>query len=473
MEQKINIRLSFIALLAVITVTAASVLVFYNLFRKQVTNDLKMNARLLVETDVFQRAYDSLGEDPEKLSNSSLSKLKTGDMRLTWIAEDGTVLFDNDAAASGLTNHLDRPEIQEALSTGEGESIRGSETLGMDTYYYALRLENGTVLRVSTQAHAIAGVFFTSLPIVAVIALLILGVCIMISRALSRQIMEPIEKMAEELDKTTSEPPYKELEPFLNKIRSQHVNLLEAVKTRQDFTANVSHELKTPLTAISGYAELIENGLADPESEQHIAKQIRSNADRLLQLINDTIQLSRLDNGDMNRSNEEFDLYETASECCRNLAVSAKQSNILLTCDGRPVTIRGDEELVKEMIENLVQNGLRYNNAGGYVRVSVRREDGSAVLSVRDNGLGIAKEKQSHVFERFYRVDKSRSRRSGGTGLGLAIVKHIAEIHNADIELDSAPGIGTEISVYFPEKIRDSGDVRVRTTSKSEKVSEE
>ena len=295
----------------------------------------------------------------------------------------------------------------------------------------------------------------------------------MISRALSRQIMEPIEKMAEELDKTTSEPPYKELEPFVNKIRSQHVNLIEAVKTRQDFTANVSHELKTPLTAISGYAELIENGLADPESEQHIAKQIRSNADRLLQLINDTIQLSRLDNGDMNRSNEEFDLYETALECCRNLAVSAKQSNILLTCDGRPVTIRGDEELVKEMIENLVQNGLRYNNAGGYVRVSVRREDGSAVLSVRDNGLGIAKEKQSHVFERFYRVDKSRSRRSGGTGLGLAIVKHIAEIHNADIELDSAPGIGTEISVYFPEKIRDSGDVRVSTTSKSEKVSEE
>jgi two-component system phosphate regulon sensor histidine kinase PhoR len=450
-EQKINIRLSFIALLAVVFVTAANLLVFYNLFRTQITNDLKMNARMLMETEVFQREYDSLGNDPEKLSSSTLNKLETGDVRLTWIAEDGTVLFDNDAGASGLANHLDRPEIQEAMTNGEGESIRSSQTLGMDTYYYALRLENGTVLRVSTQAHAIAGVFFRSLPIVAVVALLIFGICIVLGHALSRQIIQPIEKMAEEINKPTSEPPYKELEPFAAKIRTQHENLLEAVKTRQDFTANVSHELKTPLTAISGYAELIENGLADPESEKHIAQQIRANSDRLLQLINDTIQLSRLDHGETGNNNEEIDLYKAASECCRNLKVSAERNNILLTCDGRSAAIRGDEEQIKELIENLVQNGIRYNNAGGYVRVSVRHEDGHAVLSVRDNGIGIAKEKQSRVFERFYRVDKSRSRDSGGTGLGLALVKHIAEIHNADIEMESTPGVGTVISVHFPE----------------------
>jgi two-component system phosphate regulon sensor histidine kinase PhoR len=450
-EQKINIRLSFIALLAVVFVTAANLLVFYNLFRTQITNDLKMNARMLMETEVFQREYDSLGNDPEKISSSTLNKLETGDVRLTWIAEDGTVLFDNDAGASGLANHLDRPEIQEAMTNGEGESIRSSQTLGMDTYYYALRLENGTVLRVSTQAHAIAGVFFRSLPIVAVVALLIFGICIVLGHALSRQIIQPIEKMAEEIDKPTSEPPYKELEPFAAKIRTQHENLLEAVKTRQDFTANVSHELKTPLTAISGYAELIENGLADPESEKHIAQQIRVNSDRLLQLINDTIQLSRLDHGETGNNNEEIDLYKAASECCRNLKVSAERNNILLTCDGRSAAIRGDEEQIKELIENLVQNGIRYNNAGGYVRVSVRHEDGHAVLSVRDNGIGIAKEKQSRVFERFYRVDKSRSRDSGGTGLGLALVKHIAEIHNADIEMESTPGVGTVISVHFPE----------------------
>ena len=451
MEQKINIRLSFIALLAVVFVTAANLLVFYNLFRTQITNDLKMNARMLMETEVFQREYDSLGNDPEMLSSSTLNKLETGDVRLTWIAEDGTVLFDNDAGASGLANHLDRPEIQEAMTNGEGESIRSSQTVGMDTYYYALRLENGTVLRVSTQAHAIAGVFFRSLPIVAVVALLIFGICIVLGHALSRQIIQPIEKMAEEIDKPTSEPPYKELEPFAAKIRTQHENLLEAVKTRQDFTANVSHELKTPLTAISGYAELIENGLADPESEKHIAQQIRENSDRLLQLINDTIQLSRLDHGETGNNNEEIDLYKAASECCRNLKVSAERNNILLTCDGRSAAIRGDEEQIKELIENLVQNGIRYNNAGGYVRVSVRHEDGHAVLSVRDNGIGIAKEKQSRVFERFYRVDKSRSRDSGGTGLGLALVKHIAEIHNADIEMESTPGMGTVISVHFPE----------------------
>jgi two-component system phosphate regulon sensor histidine kinase PhoR len=283
------------------------------------------------------------------------------------------------------------------------------------------------------------------------VALLIFGICIVLGHALSRQIIQPIEKMAEEIDKPTSEPPYKELEPFAAKIRTQHENLLEAVKTRQDFTANVSHELKTPLTAISGYAELIENGLADPESEKHIAQQIRANSDRLLQLINDTIQLSRLDHGETGNNNEEIDLYKAASECCRNLKVSAERNNILLTCDGRSAAIRGDEEQIKELIENLVQNGIRYNNAGGYVRVSVRHEDGHAVLSVRDNGIGIAKEKQSRVFERFYRVDKSRSRDSGGTGLGLALVKHIAEIHNADIEMESTPGVGTVISVHFPE----------------------
>ncbi|MBQ6315165.1 MAG: two-component sensor histidine kinase [Mogibacterium sp.] len=452
MEQKINIRLTFIALLAVVAVTAANVFVFYNLFRSQITSDLKMNARLLMETEVFQREYDSLGEDPEKLSSSSLSKLKTGDVRLTWIAENGTVLFDNDAGASGLANHLDRPEIQEALESGEGESIRSSKTLGMDTYYYALRLENGTILRVSTKAHAIAGVFFKALPTVAIVALMIFGICILIGHALARQIIQPIEKMAEEIDKPTSEPPYKELAPFADKIRAQHENLLEAVKSRQDFTANVSHELKTPLTAISGYAELIENGLADPASEKHIAGQIRANSDRLLQLINDTIQLSKLDHGETGSTHEEIDLFEAATECCNNLKVNAEKNNILLTCDGRPSFIRGDEEQIKELIENLVQNAIRYNSAGGYVRVQVRHEDGHAVLIVRDNGIGIAKEKQSRVFERFYRVDKSRSRDSGGTGLGLAIVKHIAEIHNADIEMDSAPGIGTEISVRFPQK---------------------
>lgn len=172
--------------------------------------------------------------------------------------------------------------------------------------------------------------------------------------------------------------------------------------------------------------------------------------------VKTAIQLSRLDHGETDSNKEEIDLFEAASECCRNQKVSAEKNNILLTCDGSTAVIRGDEEQIKELIENLVQNGIRYNNAGGYVRVSVRREDGHAVLTVRDNGIGIAKEKQSRVFERFYRVEKSRSRSSGGTGLGLALVKHIAEIHNADIELDSTPGVGTEISVHFPEISKDS-----------------
>lgn len=284
---------------------------------------------------------------------------------------------------------------------------------------------------------------------VGVIALVILVICMIIGRALSRHIVQPIEKMAEELDKPTSEPPYRELEPFAQKIRMQHENLLEAVKSRQDFAANVSHELKTPLTAISGYAELIENGLADPDSEKHIGEQIRLNADRLLTLINDIIQLSELDHGEMSMDYTEIDLYEMVQECCSNLAVSAEKENVLLTWDGRPLAIKGDRDQIKELIENLVQNSIRYNNAGGYVRVHVRREGRKACLIVRDNGIGIPKEKQGRVFERFYRVDKSRSRDSGGTGLGLAIVKHIAELHSAEINMRSKPGLGTEISVLF------------------------
>ena len=420
MKQKINIRLSLIALIAIITTTVGITSVYYNLFQRQVRNDLKQNAVLLVETELFQNAY-SFGKE----SAENLAHLSSGNLRITWVDEDGTVLFDNDTDIAGLSNHLDRPEIQMAFENGEGESTRRSDTMNMNTFYYALLLDNGTVLRVSTQARTIISVLITG------------------------QLMKPIEEMAEHLDDGSRSPAYRELEPFADKIRNQHENILAAAKSRQDFTANVSHELKTPITAISGYAELIENRLIDSEAEVHVAGAIRHNADRLLSLVTDIIQLSELDHRELPRKFEQIDLLAVAKECVNDFIPMASQKNIKLFCSGISAGINADRILVREMIDNLLQNAIRYNKENGTVKVHVTIENGHPIISVEDTGIGIPADQLDRVFERFYRVDKSRSRETGGTGLGLAIVKHIAELHSAEIAIDSVVNNGTKISIRF------------------------
>ncbi len=444
MKRKINIRLAFIAVLAIIATTLVITSVYYNLFQGQVRSDLKQNAQLLVETEVFQKAYDSGKGDFEDLKNFSFGKL-----RITWIDTDGTVLFDNDTNITGLSNHLDRPEIKMALEYGEGESVRRSDTMKMNTFYYALLLENGTVLRVSTQAQTIVSVLLTALPVMAGIMVVVLIGCVLIGHLLTRQLMKPIEEMAEHLDDGNSVPAYKELEPFADKIRSQHENILAAAKSRQDFTANVTHELKTPITAISGYAELIENKLIDEDEQVHAAAKIRQNANRLLSLVTDIIQLSELDHKELPRKFEQIDLFAVAKECVKENEPLAAQKNVRLTYSGVSAGIKADKSLIREMIDNLVQNALRYNKDNGTATVIVTIENGHPIVTVEDTGIGIPSDQTKRVFERFYRVDKSRSRATGGTGLGLAIVKHIAEIHSADIDLESELGVGTKISVKF------------------------
>ena len=444
MKQKINIRLSLIALLAIVVTAISITFVYYGIFQSQVRADLKQNAELLVETEVFQNAYTS-GKDKAE----SLEGLSSGNLRITWIDEDGTVLFDNDTDITGLSNHNDRPEIRMALKNGEGQSTRHSDTMNMNTFYYALLLDNGTVLRVSTQARTITSVLMSALPIIAIIAALILAGCVWIGHLLTRQLMKPIEDMAENLDDTGQITVYRELEPFANKIRDQHEGILAAAKSRQDFTANISHELKTPITAISGYAELIENRLVDPEAEIHIAKQIRHNADRLLSLISDIIQLSELDHQELPRKFELVDLYALAQECVKEQETIANRRGIAIHHSGVSAGITADRSLIKEMIDNLLQNAIRYNRENGNVSVVVTIEDGHPILTVKDNGIGIPADQQEHVFERFYRVDKSRSRETGGTGLGLAIVKHIAQLHSAEICMNSSVGQGTEVMVRF------------------------
>ena len=441
MKSKINIRLVGIAILAVIATVIGITILYYSLFQKQVRAELSVSAKLLKDTHYFE----SVNIDIDEIDLST----DLSELRVTWIDEDGTVLYDNDASAELLSNHNDRPEIQEAFDKGSGEAIRKSDTMKKNTFYYAVLLDNGTVLRVATNAQSIWSVFMSAAPIIALIILLIIAICIFLSHMLTKQLLLPIEMMAENLEDSDYESPYKELDPLAEMLRSQHADILAAAKARQDFTANVSHELKTPLTAISGYAELLDGGMVGEEQQKHFYQEIRKNADRLLALINDIIRLSDLDRKGHEPSFGVIDLYEVVKECMDELTVNAKQRNVNISLDGESCNVHGSKDMLKELVENLAQNAIRYNNAGGKVWVSVTKRDGRSVLTVKDNGIGIPASEQQRIFERFYRVDKSRSKATGGTGLGLAIVKHIVEIHDAKIELDSAPGVGTTISVLF------------------------
>jgi len=441
MKSKINIRLVGIAILAVIATVIGITIIYYSLFQKQVRADLSVSAKLLKDTHYFE----SVNIDIDEIDLST----DLSELRVTWIDEDGTVLYDNDASAELLSNHNDRPEIQEAFDKGSGEAIRKSDTMNKTTFYYAVLLDNGTVLRVATNAQSLWSVFMSAAPIIALIILLIIAICIFLSHMLTKQLLLPIEMMAENLEDSDYESPYKELDPLAEMLRSQHADILVAAKARQDFTANVSHELKTPLTAISGYAELLDGGMVGEEQQKHFYQEIRKNADRLLALINDIIRLSDLDRKGHELSFGVIDLYEVVKECMDELTVNAKQRNVNISLDGESCNVHGSKDMLKELVENLAQNAIRYNNAGGKVWVSVTKRDGRSVLTVKDNGIGIPASEQERIFERFYRVDKSRSKATGGTGLGLAIVKHIVEIHDAKIELDSAPGVGTAISVMF------------------------
>lgn len=440
MKNKINVRLIGIAILAIIITMVGTTMIYYGLFKSQVRDDLSVSAKLLKETHYFE----SVHVDTDRIDLST----DLDGLRVTWIASDGTVIYDNDTDALGLENHLDRPEVQKAFETGVGESVRKSDTMNKNTFYYAVLLDNGTVLRVATEARSILAVFVSAAPLAALIILCIVVICVVLSHMLTKQLISPIETMAENMEDSIVETPYKELEPFAEMIRKQHTDILSAAKARQDFTANVSHELKTPLTAISGYAELLESGMVSKEQERHFYQEIGKNAHRLLVLINDSIRLSELDRSEKEPVFAEIDLYDAVSECIEGLAVGSRQKDIALEFMGEHCKIRGNKELIRELTENLVQNAVRYNNPGGKVSVSVIRKD-RPVLIVKDNGIGIPASEQERIFERFYRVDKSRSKATGGTGLGLAIVKHIVELHDAKIVLDSAPGVGTTIEIIF------------------------
>ena len=348
-----------------------------------------------------------------------------------------------------MQNHLDRPEIAEAFENGDGHVIRKSATLNKSTYYYAILLKSGRVLRIARETNNVISMFLAAVPVMLVVMAILVCVTIIVTHYLTRNILKPIEQMANSLDDDTHIVAYKEMRPFIDMIQKQHADIVKSSQMRQEFTANVSHELKTPLTSISGYSELIETGMATEADVHHFATEIHKNSNRLLTLINDIIRLSELDVSEDAPLMEKIDLAVIARTATDMLAINAEKNSVTLSYDGSHGYIYANKMMMEELVYNLTDNAIRYNNKNGSVDVTVKTLDDKVILRVKDTGIGIPKEHQERIFERFYRVDKSRSKSTGGTGLGLAIVKHIVARNNAQLDMDSEPGKGTDIKVTF------------------------
>ena len=441
MEEKISYRLFLMGFFGLLFTAALCIFVFHKAFTAQAWTGLEREAELV------SAGYDLV--DPPK----KLSAFVTDDLRITLISRDGSVLFES-ATDQPMENHLSRPEIQQALASGVGREIRDSQTLGYQTYYYAVRMPNGDVLRVAQDAETIWSIYDSSIPAIVLSCIALMLAAAVLSALLTRALVQPVLHMTEDLDHIQENVPYKELIPFAESIHSDRILRENNEKMRQEFTANVSHELKTPLTSISGYAELIETGIAKPADVQGFAQKIHVEATRMIQLVNDILQLSNLDNVSETGAEPEMevvDLLDVARECVERQKLNARRAYISLTYLGESAPVRGSRSLLDELCQNLCDNAIRYNRPGGKVQIMTAcNRDGHCTLTVADNGIGIPREAQSSVFERFYRVDKSRSKATGGTGLGLAIVKHIARIHGARIKLESQVDAGTTITVTFP-----------------------
>lgn len=444
MKNKIQREFILVALSSILLTTVLVTAVFSGFFRNEILDELRTCARVIQSAGIFdgqEEVYTDVGAD---------------ELRITLIDTDGTVIYDNDVAVGDLDNHGNRPEVELASEQGEGLAVRRSNTLDRDAFYYAVQQEDGTVLRVAKEASSVWDIFRSALPISLALALLILILCILLSARATKSLMAPITQLAEHLDEEETMPVYKEMIPFVNTIRKQHDDIMRNAKMRQDFTANVSHELKTPLTSISGYAELIEHNMVSQTDIPRFAGEIHRSATRLLTTINDIIKLSELDVMETTTLVlDRLPLYQMAENCVDMLQVNAEKHQVTLKLEGEPAYIMGNREMVDEVLYNLCDNAIRYNNINGSVVVRVKPEGEKVRLCVEDTGIGIPEKHQSRVFERFYRVDKSRSKATGGTGLGLAIVKHIVAQHEAEMKLESEPGKGTRITIFFENADKD------------------
>ena len=545
-------------LLALVTILLSSLLATFVYYG---SSDSRMKAEVREETQFVRQAVELSGQEYlDTVANTS--------NRITLIDTDGTVLFDNQADPATMENHANRQEVQRASTTGAGESTRMSGTLSEQTYYYAVRLENGQVLRVAAQTDTVFAAVFSVLPWIIGAAVVVAVLTVLFSNFLTKKIVSPINRL--DLDHPADNDVYDELSPLLGKINHQNEVIAQQMRSlrekqeeftsitenmsegflvldsntdilsyntsvlrllgadsapaenhgsalalnrsagfrsavdgalagrrseqllrqngrccqvmanpvlrdgevegavvvvlditeqeerenlRREFTANVSHELKTPLTSISGFAEIMQNGMVKPADVPRFAGNIYTESQRLISLVDDIMRLSRLDEEDVQLPSEDLDLLALAQDVARRLEPAAKEQGLTMTVQGSG-SIRGVRSIVDEMVYNLCDNAVKYNRKGGSVTITVTEGSRDVTLSVADTGIGIPAADRERVFERFYRVDKSHSKEIGGTGLGLSIVKHGAAFHNAQVRLESQEGKGTTVTLTFPRRYR-------------------
>lgn len=538
---------------SVLTLAAGLVLAFgvlFGAFEDRIEKELKSEAGYI--------AYSVENGDTD-----FFSKFSDSDKRVTLIAANGDVIADTQAAASDMDNHADREEVKDALKYGSGTKVRYSETLTEKTIYYAQRLSNGNVLRVSTTQYTIVTIILGLMQPMIIVLVIAMALSFFLSSKVSKKLIQPINSI--DLNNPENSDTYEELSPLLHKIINQRrtidgqiekakqvqeefklitenmsegflvidknakllsynsaalklldasaaednvltlnrtsgfidavsnalkgrhaentmlhadrtynlianpvfdkesvigaviviIDVTETAKRevmRREFTANVSHELKTPLTSISGFAELMKSGGIPEETVVDFSNSIYTEAQRLISLVSDIIKISELDEKDNRLDRESVNLYELAAEVINRLKPAAEKKNIGFTLKGENAETFGVRSIIDEMIYNLCDNAIKYNKNGGSVTVTVNNDGDKAKISVKDTGIGIPKTQQDRIFERFYRVDKSRSKAEGGTGLGLSIVKHGAMYHNADISVESEIEKGTTMTIAFNKK---------------------
>ena len=548
MSKKIFRSIITVAMVVLLASLFISSTFLYDYFNKSQVSQLKEELSLV--------AANVEDAGPEYFDNFDSSIF-----RFTLVSADGEVLYDSQANATDMENHLDREEITEALENGNGSSARYSSTLTERTFYEAICLENGNVLRISVSQVTVGALILSMLPAICAIVLISIVVALMLSHKMAKSIVKPLNEL--DLENPAENETYEELAPILSKLNKQHKQITQQIqelcqksddfeqitasmneglvlldnkgmvisinaaakrlfsadeavvgrnfltldrstnmnraiekaldgkhselreerngseyqfiinrtesdgktvgvvilcfditetafaeRNRKEFTANVSHELKTPLQSIIGSAELLENGLVKPEDTRRFVGNIKNEATRLVSLINDIIRLSQLDE-DSEPATESVDLYDVASEVIEVLTVSAAKKQVEIHLNGESCVMNGIRRYLYEIIYNLCDNAIRYNKDGGKVTVDLKNKDSNIILSVSDTGIGIPAEHQSRIFERFYRVDKSHSKETGGTGLGLSIVKHAVQYHSGKLILDSEVEKGTTVTIVF------------------------
>ncbi len=407
----------------------------YGYFEKQIFSELQTESSFL-EKYVLDKELDYL------------SSINT-DNRITLIHSDGTVYFDNKVDVTNLENHGTRQEFLESKSKGAVQISRFSSTMTEKTLYFARLLSNGDVLRISCNQHSVWVLVLGMsqiLLIIFVIAVIISGVS---ASWISKKVVGPLNNI--DLENPKDSDVYEELRPFTKRIAEENFEKSQREELRQQFTANVSHELKTPLTSISGFAEILKAGGIDENTTKDFASSIYDESQRMITLVNDIIKLSKLDEKSISLEKEAISLRDMCREVINSLSVCAQTKNVSINLSGDSGLINGVQPVIYEMIYNLVDNAIKYNVQNGSVDVDIKNmmESRKVILTVRDTGIGIPENEKERIFERFYRIDKSRSKQIGGTGLGLSIVKHAVKYHEASIIVNSEVGKGSTFTVIF------------------------